>query len=214
MNELKDHLKGFFRSWAIFARSEEITKIQKETDKIFSEYSFYPEFDWKKYGHFPPDGHEVMGAWRHPQTKAFAFLLDNPQIKSFGSDTQLLLYVAGEATEISNLGAKIDVFKTKASITELKDKIHSQDEERLCKISKKPLVILTAVLSIFAAVINGFSLYLRKIPPPELGSQELIKFYQYLLALVHFSALILLLIVITICMGFLIKYGTLLIRRL
>jgi hypothetical protein len=214
MNELKDNLEGFFRSWVIFAPSDEITKIQKETDKIFSGYSFYPEVDWKIYGHFPPDGHQVMGAWRHPQTNVFAFLLDNPQIKTFGSNAQLLLYVAGEATEISNLGSKIDVLKTKASMEELKDKIHSQDEERLGKISKKPLVILTAVLSIFAAIINGFSLYLRKIPPPEFGSQELIRIYQYLVASVHFCALILLLIVIAICVGFLLKYGTLLIRRL
>ena len=216
MNELKDKIqpKEMLRSWVIFSSLEEIAKIQKETDKIFLGYSFYPEVDWKRYGYFPPENHQVMGAWRHPQTKVFAFLLDNPQIKSFGPNALLLLYVAGETTEISNLEPQIELFKSKAAMAELKGKMHSSDEERLNKVSKKPLAILTAVLSIFAAIINGFALYLRKIPPPELGSQSLIEVYKYLMALVHYSALILLLIVIAICVAFLLKYGVVLIRRL
>lgn len=128
---------------------------------------------------------------------------------------QLLLYVAGEIVEISMLEPKLGVLKSNFELEEKKGKIDTLVGERLDRVHKsKSLGILTSILVIFTAIINGFSLYLRKLPPPELGSQGLFKIYKLVLALVHFSALFLLLLVIAICAAFLIKYGVLLIRRL
>jgi hypothetical protein len=89
------------RYWVIYIGQESAPKIQKAVDMMFSEYSFYPEIDWKKYGYLPPEGYQVMGAWRHPQTKAFGFLLDNPKIKALGKIPQFLISAAGEIEELS-----------------------------------------------------------------------------------------------------------------
>lgn len=208
------HFEESLRSWAIFVPKKDISKIQKETDKVFSGYSFYPEFDWKKYGYSPPDGHQVLGAWRHSQTKVFAFLLDNPQIESWGSNAHLLLYTAGSMVEISKLEPKIEALKSKVALTETKDRTLIQDEKRLKGISKKPLIILMAILGTFGGIITYLSDYLRKIPPPKFGNEATAKFYNILMELLHLSALVLLLIVAIICIAFLLKYGYLLIKRL
>lgn len=202
------------RSWAIFIPKKDIPKIQKEIDKIFSGYSFYPEFDWKKYGYSPPDGHQVLGAWRHSQTKVFAFLLDNPQIETYGSNAHLLLYTAGSTVEISKLEPKIEALKSKVALIETKNRTLIQDEERLKGVSKKPLIILMAVLCTFGGITSYLSEYLRKIPPPKFGNEVMAKFYGILMEFLHLSALILLLIVTIICIAFLLKYGYLLIKRL
>ena len=208
--------KVICRSWVIYGSSEKcVSKIQREVDNIFSAYSFYPEVDWGQYGYGPPEGYQILGAWRHPKTKAFAFLLDNPNIITIEPTIQLLLYVAGEMVEISMLERKIEILKTNFALEEEKVRVDSYARERIDRVHKsKSLAILTGALGIFTAIINGFSLYLRKLPPPELNSQIMINTYNVVLALVHFSALFLLLLVIAICAAFLVKYGVILIRRL
>jgi hypothetical protein len=202
------------RHWVIYGGQGETPRIQKAVDTIFSEYSFYPEIDWKKYGYLPPEDRQVMGAWRHPQTKAFAFLLDNPKIKSLGKIPQFLISAAGEIAELSKIDTKISALKQNLSIEERKEKQIIRDKERLGEISKKPFGVLFWVIGIFTAVINGFSLYLRKIPLPEFRSDYLSVIYIHIFALVHYLALILLLAVIIICLSLLIKYGVLYVRRL
>jgi hypothetical protein len=56
-------------------------------------------------------------------------------------------------------------------------------------------------------------LYLRQLPPPDLPSKTLVYVYQTTLALVHFSALGLLLIVIVLSIIFSAKFGALIIRK-
>lgn len=206
------------RSWVIYGSSEKgLSNIQRDVDKIFSGYSFYPEIDWGQYGYRPPEGYQVLGAWRHPKTRIFAFLLDNPPMKTSAPTIQLLLYVAGTTVEISILESKIEVLKANFELEDKKDRVDSSVGERLDRIYKyksKSLAVLLGVLGIFTAIINGLSLYLRKLAPPELGSQKLILAYNGLLVLVHFVAVLLLLLVIVICAVFVIKYGVLLIRRL
>jgi hypothetical protein len=202
------------RHWVIYGGQGESPNIQKSIDMIFSEYSFYPEIDWKKYGYLPPEDRQVMGAWRHPQTKAFAFLLDNPKIKSFGKTPQFLISAAGENAELSKLDIRISTLKKKLNIAEGKEREIVRDKERLGQLSKKPFGVLLWVIGIFTAVINGFSLYLRKIPLPEFRSDYLSLIYIHIFALVHYLALILLLAVIIICLALLIKYGVLYVRRM
>jgi len=202
------------RHWVIYGGQGETPRIQKAVDTIFSEYSFYPEIDWKKYGYLPPEDCQVMGAWRHPQTKAFAFLLDNPKIKSLGKTPQFLISAAGEIGELLKLDIQIGTLKQNLNIAERKEKQIIRDKERLGAISKKPFGVLFWVIGIFTAVINGFSLYLRKIPLPEFGPSYLSTIYIHIFALVHILALILLIAVITICLFLLIKYGVLYVRRM
>lgn len=205
-----------YRYWVIYISTKsELLNIQKDIDKIFCDYSFYPEIDWARYGYRPPDGYQVIGAWRHPQRRIVAFLFDNPYMMAPKPTMQLILYVAGNDVEIKSVESKVEILKKNFALNEQRTKIDSAIGERLDRVHKnKSFAIITTILGIFTVVINAFSLYLRKLPPPVLNSQSLITFYNTVIALVHFSALTLLLVVIIICAIFLIKYGILLLRRL
>ncbi len=203
-------------SWAFYGSSKkEIITVQKEIDSAISDYSFYPEIEWGKYGYRAPEGYQVLGAWRHPKTRAFAFLLDNPHMLTIDPNVQLILYITGDEKELQRLEPIFESLKSKFSALHDKNKATSDLEIRLSKIQKaKSLKIITSVLVLFTAVINGFSLYLRKLPPPDFNSKLLLTIYSALLASVHFASMILLMIVISILCLFLIKYGVLIIRKL
>lgn len=212
----EDSYKDVWKFWAIYGSSkEDVPRIQIEVDSVFTDYSFYPEIDWGQYGYRPPEGYQVLGAWRHSKTKAFSFLLDNPHMLIIEPNIQLLLYIVGDISEIYKIESKLDKIKSRFAIEDKKGKISSDIEDRLNKIQKsKSLVIITTILGIFTAIINGFSLYLRKLPAPELGINELTTIYRLLIALIHFSSLLLLLIIILILTFFLLKYGLMLIKKL
>jgi hypothetical protein len=203
-------------SWIFYGSSnEEVIKIQREVDNVFSNYSFYPENEWGLYGYRAPEGHQVLGAWRHPETRTFAFLLDNPHMHTVKPNIQLLLYIIGDKAEIETLEPKCENVKSKFAAIDEKDKTTYKLETRLVRIKKsKPLGIISTMLVLFTAIINAFSLYLRKLPPPEFGSKVLIALFGILVAAVHFASVLLLLIFIVILGIFLIKYGYLLIKQL
>lgn len=203
-------------NWIIYGSSkDDIIKIQKEVDKIFFDYSFYPEIEWAQYGYRAPEGHQVLGAWRHTDGDVFIFLLDNPNMFIMEPNVQLLLLIVGKASEVYKLEKRCDHLKTKFAIKEEKEEKDLEIKYRLENIRKsKSVGFISSILGIFTVVINGFSLYLRKLPTPEFGNQFLKTVYEVLIALVHFSSLILLFIVILILALFLIKYGIMLIKKL
>jgi len=202
------------RSWVIYSSSGDLTSIQRDVDLIFSGYSFYPEFDWRIYNYPPPEGYKVMGAWRHPEKRVFAFLLDNPKIVTIKPTIQLVLFAIGHSMEISNLEAQISSLKNRLASADIKVRENLRIGDRLKAVNRKPLYIITAVLGIFVAVINAYSFYRWKIGPFEFGNQELSIIYKYLWAPLHFIALILFTFAGLICAVFLIKFGYLLIKRL
>ena len=142
------------RSWVIYSSSGDLTSIQRDVDIIFSGYSFYPEVDWGKYDYLPPEGYKVMGAWRHHESKVFAFLLDNPNIVTIKPTIQLLLYAVGEAYEILRLENKIDILKNKLAFNDIRVRETLNVKERLNRVNKKQLYIITAILGIFVAIID------------------------------------------------------------
>ena len=204
------------RTWAIYVPSPKTRyNIQRHVERIFSGYSFYPSFDWDRYGYRPPEGHQVLGAWRHLKTRAFAFLLEHPRVSTVGSTSHVVLYVVGDTVEVSALEPRIEGLKSDFDLEEKKSRIDSHLGERLDRVPKtRSLTVLTALLGIFIAAINGLSLYLRKLPPPELGIPGLVIAYKAFLACIHFGALFLILGVIWFVVIFAIKYSALLIRRL
>jgi hypothetical protein len=92
MQPISDYYNdGHCASWIFYGSDKNsIIKTQKEVDHIFHDYSFYPEIEWGTYGYRAPEGHQVLGAWRHPETRAFAFLLDNPSMVTIREYEQLL----------------------------------------------------------------------------------------------------------------------------
>jgi hypothetical protein len=207
------------RSWVIYSSSRyEVSKIQKEVDKVFAApYTFYPEIEWSLYGYRPPENYQVLGAWRNPnpRNKVFAFLLDNPRMLSAGPTYQLLLHIVGAADEIKMVEPKIEVLKEQYELEVKKESDDVSIKDRLDQLgTSKSLKVLSAILAIITAIINAFSLYLRQLPPPDLSESTLLEAYKVLLAIVNFSALVLLLIVIILATIFAIKYGVLLIRKI
>src|SRR4030043_1982720 len=209
-----NHLDGPCSSWIFYGSEKgDVIKIQKEVDHIFSDYSFYPEIEWGKYGYRAPEGHQVLGAWRHPQTRAFVFLLDNPSMVKIKPSTQTLLYIIGDETEISKLKPKCDLLKSRFAEIRKKDEKISDIATRLDRIQKsRPLGVIMTVLALFTAFVNGFSLYLRKLPAPKMHSDELSVIYGYFVVSVHIGSLVLLLIIICFLAIFLFKYGRLVLK--
>jgi len=125
-----------------------------------------------------------------------------------------LLYITGDETEISKLKQKCDSLKSRFAGIRKKDEIISDVATRLDRIQKsKPLGVIMTVLALFTAFLNGFSLYLRKLPSPNMRSEELSIIYGYFIVSVHIGSLALLLIMICFLAIFLFKYGRLVLKR-
>lgn len=203
-------------SWVVLSRSDaDTTRIQQALDGCLRGYLFYPQVDWARYGYRPPDGHEVLGAWRHPDTLAFVFLLDNPKMLPLRSVSQFLIYAAGAQDEIEEFDEPIGRIKRDIAAASRQRESEAALQKRLASAdvlrSPKRLMVM---LGSFTLVVNAFSLYLRKLPPPPAISSGMTDTYTTLLILIHMSALLLLLAAIVICLAYVLKYGYLMLRRL
>jgi len=205
----------FCHPYVIYCHSQdEISRIQKEVDGILSDYVFYPEIDWGQYGYRPPENYNVLGAWRHPESKVFIFLLDNPFMVSIGPNIQLILYMVGVNSEVRIVENNLNRMKNKFSIEEKKIKNISMIETRLDKMHKsKSMAFIITIVSVFTAIINAFSLYLRKLPPPIINNEVFLAIYESLIIVIHITSLILLIFVIFMLLVFLFKYSSMLIKR-
>jgi hypothetical protein len=209
--------KVSYRSWVVYGTGDnDISNIQNEFDKLFSRhYSFYPECEWDRYGFRPPEKHQIMGAWRHCDLKVFIFLLNNPSVTIIEPSVQLLLYVAGVNEEILMIEDEINGLKDKLALKKEKEVQGDLVANRLERINKtKPFKGLMVVFTVVTAIINCFSLYLRKLPPPELYNQAMAQLYQAFIGLIHLGSLLLLIIAILLYTIILVIYGFLLIKRL
>ena len=81
-------------------------------DQSLSDYFFYPEPEWAKYGYRPPESYPLLGAWRDQSGSVFAFLLDRDPKYSKSKGMNLLLYVAGVQDSVDKLGTKIESLKS------------------------------------------------------------------------------------------------------
>lgn len=203
-------------SWVLYALSDEdAALIYRELDAALPGYSFYPEADWGFYGYRPPEGHHTAGAWRHPATRAFVFLLDNPRMLAADGTSQFLVYAAGQTTAIVELEPRVRALKEKLQVRHQRAEGDSALTDRLDRAHKSiSTPLLGALLAVLTGVINGLSLYLRRLPPPLLGGQSALSLYHALLAGVHFGAILLLGLFVAVLIAFLTKYAMLVIRRL
>jgi hypothetical protein len=185
-------------AWILYgSTANNILEIQKDIDNIFFaklDYSVYPENDWDLFGYKPPEGYKLLGAWRHPETILFAFLLDSPHIQTIDPAIQLILYVAGETSEFNILKPHIESIKTKYEIDEKRHKIDTFLEERINLVKSRSPSGLLVFLGVMASIINIFSLYLRKIPQPTICNYILEYIYNILIAFVHIGSILLILL--------------------
>jgi hypothetical protein len=206
------------KSWILWASSapEDCASIHEEVDRIFSTgFSFYPEKEWKAAGFPPPDGHQVLGAWRDPEFRGFVFLLDNPGMKAPPGTVPHLLTYDGDNVPLIPLVPQINRLKKTLSLDAARRKSDKYLRTRLKQAdTSASFKKLLALMGSITAIINVLALYLRKLPPPVITVRSLFILYNILVPLVHIAALVLLLLFAIIFLLFTAKYASLLIRKL
>lgn len=202
--------------WAMWPReSEREVPVEVTIDQAFEGYLFYPEPEWARFGYRPPENFPLIGAWRDARGKVFIFLLDRTRKRPSDSPRQLLLYVSGDKREIDSIEMRITSLKTLLAKAERKE-LRGRDAAFRLEGEKKAQSVerLMKLIALFTVIVNGFSLYLRKLPPPTFPIVSFAYFYQLLLSAIHFTALLLLLLTIIICLFYAFRYGLLLLRRM
>lgn len=202
-------------SWMLWSNSiKHEMPLSRSVDHALSEYVFYPELEWAKHGYHPPENYPLLGAWRDTAGTVFAFLLDLSVDDQNGKEKRLLFYVSGESSAVEEIGCKVTALKEILTKTERKEIQVRHTENRIEQEKRSPAVTrLLKLIGLFTVVVNAFSLYLRELPLPNLTSASIQEVYQLLVVIVHFSALILLLIITLIAVGYVLRYGFLILRR-
>lgn len=203
-------------SWMLWeSSSSSALPLPRSIDHALAGYVFYPEAEWKKFGYRPPEIFPLLGAWRDQNGGVFAFLMDATEHNSSYSTKKLLLYAAGNRDAVEKVGSTVTALKTSLANSERKELQILHAGERLEREKKSPAVSrLLKLISIFTVVVNAFSLYLRKLPTPEFPAPWVSNAYQILILVVHFAALFLLLMVTLVGIGYVLRYGLLVLRRL
>jgi|ERR1700733_7450121 len=212
-----DFAEVFRRSWILWcsASPDDQASVHEEVDKIFSPgFSFYPELEWKtRYP--PPQGYEILGAWRDDRNRAFAFLLDNPGMKPPPGAVSLLLHCVGTQAVLTHFLPQIDHLKDDLAAKNGRQKSGKRLQGRLRQAdTSKSLRHLMALMGPITGVINALTLYLRRLPAPTIDSAWLAQSYNFLLGSVYSGALLLLLLFIVLCGLYLGKLGIMFIRKL
>jgi hypothetical protein len=208
--------KTIQHSWVLFGLKEsDILTIQKEVDTIFSSYSFYPEIEWDVCMVFPPENHQVMGAWRNKKANTFAFLLDNPAIYKDKRNRPLLVYLLGEERELTILEPQFVALKEFISVEQNVREGDIQISKRLTRLQKsKYLAITYSIIGVWTASINAFAYYLRTVSLPSTWNSLIVGIWNVFSAIFHLSAILLIVIMVLFLIIFTLKYIFLLVKKI
>lgn len=183
-------------------------------DLALSGYVFYPEPEWSKYGYRPPENHPLLGAWRDESGSVFSFLLKPLPVNAELLGEQFLLYVSGDRGAVDEFCNKVTELKSKLAKLERKELQIQRVESKISEEQKSSAIPrLIKMISIFTVLINAFSLYLRKLPTPNMPFKTMTIFFQFLVGAVHIASLMLLLIITLIGIAYVVRYGILILRR-
>jgi hypothetical protein len=183
-------------------------------DQALSNYIFYPEIEYARYGYRPPENHSLLGAWRDETGSVFAFLLEPMPVNGELIERRFLLYVSGVRDAVDELGNKVSSLKTKLAKMERKELQIQRTEHKITQEQKSPATPrLIKMIVIFTGVINAFSLYLRRLPTPTMPSTTMTLVFQYLVGVLHIASLMLLLIITLVGIAYVLRYGVLVLRR-
>lgn len=206
---------SYTASWVLWPNSFEHTMpLPRSIDQSLSDYVFYPEPEWARFGYRPPDNLPLLGAWRDPGGSVFAFLLGPAPREAAAGEKRVLLYVSGIRDSVEQIGAKVTALKYVLAKSERREMHVRHAEHRIQQERKSPAVArLLTLIGLFTVVVNAFSLYLRQLSPPNLPAPSVQGAYQLLVVVVHFAALLLLLVITLIGIGYVLRYGILMLRR-
>lgn len=202
-------------SWVLWPNSSEHTiPLPRSIDQVLSDYIFYHESDWDKFGYRPPDNFPLLGAWRDQEGSVFAFLLDYSSSEMAAGGQCMLLYVSGLRDSVEQIGEKIATLKSKLTKLERKKIQSRQADIQIEQEKKSPAVSrLFILISLSTAIVNAISHYLRKLSPPTFPSPLIQDTYQALVTIVHFAAILMLLTLALVGFGYVLRYGNLILKR-
>jgi uncharacterized membrane protein len=208
-------LRTFTASWMLWPTSSKHTMpLPRSIDHALADYVFYPESEWTRFGYRPPDNLPLLGAWRNSTGTAFAFLMVPAAGDIAPNEKPVLLYVSGAKYVVEEIGSKVTALKSVLAKSERKEIQVRHAEDRIEQEKRSPAVArLMGLVSLFTILVNAFSMYLRQLPLPNLPTVPVQKAYQILVVVVHFAALSLLLIITLIGVGYVLRYGILMLRR-
>ncbi len=198
-----------FLLWA--TRDTSLSFLLKKIDKILPSFKYYPEYEWSTYKVRPPEKYPLIGSWRKENSDCFVFLMQNNTINK---EVQYIVYLSGTLESVNELTSQITrlkgiITRTEEKLLKNKNLDNLLNKEHETKTTKK----LLTIVSIYTAIINVFSYYMRKIPIPSFEDKNLIIIYQLFITVIHFLALLLFLLVIVLIISYVIKYGILIIKR-
>jgi hypothetical protein len=206
------HAVTISASWAIWQSPDQAAALAGMLDQVLIGWCFYPEAEWGKYGYRPPEGAFLTAAWRMIDGSAFGFLVDAP---TKGQGPASIFHCTAKESVLAVIEAKINGVKGNLFRAESRKLRDARNRRRLDGADKsKSINKLLKLVGLFALVVNALSLYLRKIPPPDIKFGAIAAVFNVLLATVHITALALLLLLIIICIVYAVRYGILLIGRL
>lgn len=202
-------------SHALWARRDtNKMPLERQLDGILDGYLYYPEFEWPKYNVRPPDNHPLIASWRTSCGNAYVFLLEVYQPTKTDEFSYLVIAVGinEEVKKVNNLINTHKLSLSKIEKKELAGKVANKnlDEE----IKKRSIENFSKIIGIFTVIVNAFSLYLRKLPPPENVADVLKGTYSILIIIVHFSAIFLLLLIVFLLIVYTFRYGSMMLKRM
>lgn len=188
--------------------------FSRQLDGMLPGCVYYPEEEWGTFNYRPPEHSDLLGAWRTQRGDAFVFLLSfhRKQVEADTPDYRVL--VAGRGDVVRSIGKQIVAHKGVLERVQRRELATKKADENFTEeVNTKSLQRFTAIVAVFAAIVNAFSLYLRNLPVPDFANETLLVTYRWLIVAVHFGALALLLLIVAIAFAYLLKFGLLLVRR-
>jgi len=204
---------AYYNQALFYESPAELSAIEQMIDAALSNeygFSYYTEFEWGQYGYEPPEGHDVVSAWRHQDTEVYITLLLPSKKVGSKAIKKLVLTIVGIEKNIDKYKKLFALLKRKYSNKRSKEVTQTETSNRLDRISKsKHYKYPVAIVSVITVITNAFSLYLRKIPPPSFSNQNIATAYNITSECFNFLSVLALSLLMLLCISVIIRYGIL-----
>ena len=203
--------------WVLWGRtSSSLAEIPHTVDHALAGFVFYPELEWPRFGYRPPENYDLLAAWRDVTGSVFVFLMSAAIGNHFLPDAEvnIVLYAVGNTDLVRVVQERVERLKRQMAKAEARDLSSSSARQSLDLEEKaKGVVRLMKLVGLFTVVVNAFSVYLRISAEPPFPNPVFTVVYQTLVALVHFLALGLLIVLILVFIAYAARYGLLALRK-
>jgi len=204
---------AYYNQVLYYESPAQLSAIEQMIDASLSNvygFSYYTEFEWGQYGYEPPEGHDVVCAWRHLDTEVYITLLSPSKKVGQKVAKKLVLTIVGIDENIAKYKKLLTELKKKYSNKRSREIDQTETSNRLDRISKsKHYKYPVAIVSLITVVTNAFSLYLRKIPPPSFDNSIIASVYKISFWCFNILSVFALSLLMLLCISIIIRYGIL-----